>query len=115
MCIRDRYGPESRASLEDDLGALGIYYNESAHHRGHQITGIQSALRHLMAIDVARGGATLRIEGLTDFRLTRTTAGEAARFSTSLFPRFLAYGRTVGALVETAFSSGVVLRPVLGL
>jgi hypothetical protein len=110
-----KYGPESRASLEDDLGALGIYFNESAHHRGHQITGIQSALRMLMAIEVPRDGRVIRIEGLTDFRVTRTTGGDQARFAPEQFPRFSAYGRAVGALVEATFEGGVVLPPIIGV
>jgi hypothetical protein len=110
-----KYGPNGRASLEDDLRDLGIYFNESEHESGHLITGIQLALRYLMPIEVKHAGTTLRVEGLTDFRLTRATPGEAARFSVAHFPGFLANGRTVGALVQAANSTGVVLQPVLGL
>jgi hypothetical protein len=110
-----KYGPESRASLEDDLGALGLYFDESAHHRGHQITGIQAAMRMLMPIDIQRGDRTIRIEGLTDFRLTRVTPGEAARFEMRQYPRFHAYGQVVRALVEATFEDGTLLPPILGV
>lgn len=108
-----KYGPDSQASLEDNLGAMGIYFNEDKHHKGHAISGIVTAMRFLMPIEVSRGGKQFIVEGLTDFRVTRASQAEEDRFRVDEFPKFYPYGIWLRAILETTFSRGLVLPSML--
>src|ERR1700682_3905151 len=83
-----KYGPHAKPSLSDDLGELGMYYNESAHHKGHILCGVRSAMRFLTPIEMNMSAGQLRVEGLTDFRLTRVSDAEEDRYRPEQFPRF---------------------------
>jgi hypothetical protein len=109
---RALYGANTAASLGDNLGDLGIFYNETAHHKGHKVSGISTALRVLTAIDVRTGRNSWRVEGLTDFRVTRVSNLPEHRFTVSQLPLCSAYGEWVRAVLEESFSRGVIL-PVL--
>ena len=103
-----KYGPNSQASLDDNLGSLGLYHNEHAHHKGHVVTGISTALRFLMPIEVRLNENLFVVEGLTDLRVTRSSRLEADRFGLAQFPAFYRYGLIVRAIVEESFSLGLV-------
>jgi nucleotide sugar dehydrogenase len=106
---RARYGTNTVASLNDNLGDLGLFHNESAHHKGHQVSGISTALRFLTAIDVRRDGTSWRVEGLTDFRLTRASSRFEDRFTLSQLTWCAKYGHWVRVLLEETFARGIVL------
>jgi len=108
-----RYGPGSVAQLADNLGDLGIYYNEDAHHKGHQVAGIATAMRYLMPVQVRRGDEEFRIEGLTDFRVTRTSRAERDRYRLEEFPPFHDYGGWARTILETSYSNGFVFPRML--
>jgi nucleotide sugar dehydrogenase len=101
-----RYGPNSVARLADNLGDLGIYYNEDKHHKGHQIAGIVTAMRYLMTVNVQRPEGEVRIEGLTDFRVTRTGQAERLRFRLEEFPAFYDYGGWIRTVLESSYARG---------
>lgn len=107
------YGPGSVAQLADNLGDLGIYYNEDAHHKGHQVAGVASAMRYLMPVRVRREEKEFRIEGLTDFRVTRMSRAERDRFRLEDFPLFHDYGGWARTILETAYSMGFVFPRML--
>lgn len=109
---RAMYSPDSPASIADDLGDLGIYFNEGAHHKGHVVAGVFSAMRYLMPIQVVRGGQVLPVQGLTDFRLTRASNLDSRRFEVAQFPSCYHYGNAVRNVLEVAFEHGVVLPPM---
>jgi len=106
---RAKYGANTLASLADNLGDLGVYCNEGAYHKGHQVAGISAALRFLTPIDVRRPERALRVEGLTDFRVTRASQREEDRFQIQQFPAFFRYGRWMRHIIEETFSHAVVL------
>lgn len=108
-----KYGPNSRASLEDNLGALGIYFNEDKHHKGHAITGVVTAMRFLMPIKVFCNEESLTVEGLTDFRVTRASQAEKDRFRIEEFPPFYPYGIWLRTILETTFNRGVILPSMM--
>jgi hypothetical protein len=73
------------------------------------VSGISAALRFLTHVDIRRGDGILRVEGLTDFRVTRASRREEDRFDVRQFPAFYRYGRWMKAVIEETFSRGVVL------
>ncbi len=111
---RARYGVNSRASLADNLGDLGFYYNEDRYHKGHAVSGIVCAMRYLMSIEFEHEANKLTVEGLTDFRVTRTSRAEAARFRIEEFPPFHKFGTLLRPIIETTFEQGVVLPALIG-
>jgi hypothetical protein len=110
-----KYGPGANPSISDDLGELGVYFNESAHHKGHIICGVNSAMRFLMGIEVSRPNGRLRVEGLTDFRITRVSNAIGDRFKTEQFPLFYNYGCWVREIVEASFEDNFIFpRNLIG-
>jgi hypothetical protein len=108
-----RDGHYRSAGLADDLGARGLFFNESAHHRGHQVAGVNAAMRSLMALHAGERVEPLR--GLTDWRLTRMSAEAQDRYALDQYPSFFAYGHWVRAVLETTLQHGVVLPPTIGV
>ncbi|GAA1973020.1 UDP binding domain-containing protein [Kitasatospora viridis] len=98
----------------EDLGARGLYVNEHAHHRGHVVAGVTTALRSLMDIDVATPDAVTEVRGLTDWRLSRAGTRTEDRYRLHEYPSFHAYGRWIKVVVETALGAGCVLPAMLG-
>src|SRR5262249_30358298 len=111
---RARYGPDSPASLADDLGDLGIYFNEHRHHKGHVVAGICSAMRRLMAVEIQRPTERLEIQGLTDVRVSRANGSEARHFAVGQFPRFYHYAGFLRTVLVAGYESGIVLSPMIG-
>lgn len=111
------YAPDdtyTQAGLTDDLGSRGIFFNEGAHHRGHVLAGVSSAMRSLMAIQVDAAGERRTVHDLTDWRLSRVSDDPDQRYQIEDYPAFYAYGHWLRAIVETAIGSGVALPAMLG-
>lgn len=114
---RKIYAPDdtyAQAGLTDDLGSRGIFFNEGAHHRGHVLAGVSSAMRSLMAIQVDVEGERRAVYDLTDWRLSRVSDDPDQRYRVADYPSFYAYGHWIRAIVETAIGSGAQLPAMLG-
>ncbi|GKQ36648.1 hypothetical protein [Streptomyces sp. A012304] len=107
----DRYTP---AGLADDLGARGIFFNENAHHRGHVVAGVTTALRSLMDIRVTTPEGEHDVRGLTDWRISRAGTEPEAHYSLDEYPPFYSYGAWLRTVVETALGAGAVLPTMIG-
>jgi hypothetical protein len=110
---RAKYCSNSPASLADDLGDMGIYFNESAHHKGHVVSGVNSAMRLLTEIEVSADGALHTIQGLTDFRVSRVSNAVDRRFDVAQFPVFREYALAMKQVLEVALSRGIILPPMM--
>ncbi|MEU8926709.1 nucleotide sugar dehydrogenase [Kitasatospora sp. NPDC048545] len=111
------YGPDDQyisPGLSDDLGARGLFFNEHAHHRGHVVAGVSTALRSLMDLDILTPSGAVTVRGLTDWRLSRADTDPAARYTPDQYPSFHAYGDWARVVVATAIGNGCVLPSMIG-
>jgi nucleotide sugar dehydrogenase len=109
-----RYSADSEVGLADDLGDLGIYFNETAHHKGHQVSGVSSSMRALLPIEIGRSGRQLRVEGLTDIRVNRMSTAIEDRFLPQQFERFYAHAIHIRDLLAECLAQDDLLPAMLG-
>ncbi len=109
-----RTGVYEPDEMSDDLGSKGIYFNEGAHHKGHVIAGVSSAMRSLMNLTLDAPHAEPVIHDLCDWRLARADATLASRYELSAFPAFYNYGLCLKTVVETSLNDGYTFPKLLG-